>query len=251
MPRPHGLLKLILGPILLLEGLWVRFKTPVLPEAEGPRSGRLGTGPALRLLVVGDSSAAGVGAVSQSQALLGHLTQSLARHYTVQYRLVAQTGATTRDTLKVLADRTAESWDAIVTALGVNDLTGQRDKTAWLADQQRLIDLLRAQFNPHVILISSLPPMHRFPALPQPLRWHLGNGARRFNTALEELSSANAALFLPLDFSMRPDQMASDGFHPGPDIYAAWGRRAAGRIHEGLQMNAGANIGFWSGFPPN
>ena len=248
---PHSSWKIILGPILLLQGLWVRIKTPVLPEAEGPRSGRIGTGPALRLLVVGDSSAAGVGAASQSQALLGHLTQSLALHYTVQYRLVAQTGATTRDTLKVLADRTAESWDAIVTALGVNDLTGQRDKTAWRADQQRLIDLLRVRFNPHVILISSLPPMHRFPALPQPLRWHLGNGAQRFNMALEELSSANAALFLPLDFSMRSDQMASDGFHPGPDIYAEWGRRAAGRIREGLQMKAGADMVFGPGFPPN
>ena len=248
---PPILWKVILGPILLLQGLWVRVKTPILPEAEGSRSGRIGTGPTLRLLVVGDSSAAGVGAASQSQALLGHLARSLAHHYTVQYRLVAQTGATTRDTLMVLANRTAESWDAIVTALGVNDLTGQRNKAAWLVDQQRLIDLLRSRFNPHVILISSLPPMHRFPALPQPLRWHLGNGARRFNAALEALSSANAILFLPLDFSMRPDQMASDGFHPGPEIYAEWGRRAASRIREGLQMNAGADMAFWQGIPPN
>ncbi|MDJ0667293.1 MAG: SGNH/GDSL hydrolase family protein [Desulfobacterales bacterium] len=244
--------KVILGPMLLLQGLWVRVKTPILPEAEGPRTGRSGAGPCLRLLVVGDSSAAGVGAASQAQALLGYLTQYLARHYTVQYRLVAQTGATTRDALKVLAAMATEPQDVVLTALGVNDLTGQRKMTAWLADQQRLIDLLRVKFNPQVILISSLPPMHRFPALPQPLRWHLGKGARIFNAALEELSSANAALFLPLDFSMQPEQMATDGFHPGPDIYAEWGRRAAARIRQGLATNtAVTEPSLWGGMPPN
>lgn len=243
---------LLLGPLLLTQGLWVRARTPILPEAAGPRSGRIGTGPDLRLLVVGDSAAAGVGASSQSKALLGHLTQGLARSYAVQFRLMAQTGATTRDTLTVLADMTAEPHDVVVTALGVNDLTAQRRKTDWLADQQRLIDLLRTKFKPRVILFSGLPPVHRFPALPQPLRWHLGAGARTFNAALEKLSSANAALFLPLDFSMETDQMAPDGFHPGPDIYAEWGRRAAARIREGLRTKAAtADRSFWRGTPPN
>ena len=249
---PHFILKVILGPILLLQGLWVRFKTPVLPEAEGPRAGRAGAGPALRLLVVGDSSAAGVGAATQSQSLLGHLTQGLARRFDVRFRLMAQTGATTREALKALDAMASERWDVVVTALGVNDLTGQRHKTDWLADQQRLIDLLRSKFDPCVILISSLPPVHRFPALPQPLRWHLGKGAQRFNIALENLSSANAALFLPLDFDMRADQMAPDGFHPGPDIYAEWGRRAAARICADLETNvAAAGRCLWRGMPPN
>ncbi len=230
----------MLGPVLLMQGLWVRIKTPVLPEAEGPRMGHTGAGPALRLLLVGDSSAAGVGADRQSQALLGHLTQRLARWHAVQYRLLAQTGATTRDTLKVLDDLASERWDVVVTSLGVNDLTGQRNRTDWLADQQRLIDLLHAKFDPCVILISGLPPVHRFPALPQPLRWHLGRGAQKFDTALKRLTGANAVLFLPLDFGMRADQMAPDGFHPGPEIYAEWGRRAAARIGEGLEYQAAA-----------
>jgi lysophospholipase L1-like esterase len=246
------LLKILLGPVLLMQGLWVRIKTPVLPEAEGPRTGLAGTGPALRLLVVGDSSAAGVGAALQSQALLGQLAQRLARCHAVQYRLLAQTGATTRGTLEVLGDMASERWDVVVTALGVNDLTAQRKKTDWLVDQQHLIDLLRAKFDPYLILISGLPPVHRFPALPQPLRWHLGNGAQRFNAALENLSFANAALFLPLNFEMQTDQMAPDGFHPGPAIYAEWGRRAAARIGEDLEANtASVRRSVESGMPPN
>jgi hypothetical protein len=32
--------------------------------------------------------------------------------------------------------------------------------------------------------LSGLPPMHRFPALPQPLRWYIGSRARDFDRAL-------------------------------------------------------------------
>ena len=44
-----------------------------LPEAEGPRAGSAGEGPALRLLILGDSSAAGVGTTHQEEALLGQM----------------------------------------------------------------------------------------------------------------------------------------------------------------------------------
>ena len=129
--RPPLLLKAALGPALLLQGLWVRMRTPRLPEANGPRRGQTGAGPRLRLLVLGDSSAAGVGVASQSEALLGQLTRALGCRYTVAYRLEARTGATTADALEILAHQGIGSFDVVVTALGVNDLTAGRKKTAW------------------------------------------------------------------------------------------------------------------------
>ena len=238
--RPPFLLKAVLGPTLLLQGLWVRMRTPRLPEADGPRRGQTGTGPRLRLLILGDSSAAGVGVASQSEALLGQLTRALGCHYTVAYRLEARTGATTADALDTLVRPGMGPFDVVVTALGVNDLTAGRKIPAWLADQKCLIDRLHARLKPRVILISGLPPVHLFPALPQPLRWYLGNGARGFSSALEALAKANGALFLPLDFSLDIPQMATDGFHPGRGVYREWGRRAAAGIHAhlGAQMTA-------------
>ncbi len=238
--RPPLFLKAMLGPALLLQGLWVRMRTPRLPEADGPRRGQTGAGPRLRLLVLGDSSAAGVGVASQSEALLGQLTRALGRHYTVAYRLEARTGATTADALDTLDRQNMAPSDVVVTALGVNDLTAGREIRAWLADQKRLIDGLHARLKPRVILISGLPPVHLFPALPQPLRWYLGNGALAYNTALEALAEANGALFLPLDFSLDISQMATDGFHPGRGVYREWGRRAAAGIHARLNTQMAA-----------
>ncbi len=57
----HALVTAALAPLLLWQGRHVRRVTPRLPEAAGPRAGTTGHGPPLRLLVLGDSAAAGVG----------------------------------------------------------------------------------------------------------------------------------------------------------------------------------------------
>ena len=49
-----------------------------LPEAEGAREGRVGEGERLALLIVGDSSAVGVGVPTQEHALARHLAATLA-----------------------------------------------------------------------------------------------------------------------------------------------------------------------------
>ncbi len=77
----HLAATIALGPLLLLQGRHVRRVTPVLPEPPGPRQGRSGAGPALRLLILGDSAAAGVGASTQGEALSGQLVQTLARRF--------------------------------------------------------------------------------------------------------------------------------------------------------------------------
>ncbi len=247
---PGPMLKVVLGPVLLLQGLWVRLRTPRLPEAQGPRRGRTGAGPQLRLLVLGDSSAAGVGVASQSEALLGQLTQALGRFFTVHYRLEARTGVTTAEAIDSLARQDIAPADAVVTALGVNDLTAGRNLSAWLDDQKRLIEFLRARMRPRVIMLSGLPPVHRFPALPEPLRWYLGVGAQAYNTALEELARRNGVLFLPLDFSMDVSLMAADGFHPGRGIYHGWARRAADGLQAALTADGhGASGAFETAAP--
>ncbi|MBR9985415.1 MAG: hypothetical protein KFF68_05850 [Desulfosarcina sp.] len=68
----------LLVPILLAQGLWVRQSVPKLAEAKGPREGVAGSGKPIRILVAGDSSAAGVGAPVQSKALMGCLLSRMA-----------------------------------------------------------------------------------------------------------------------------------------------------------------------------
>ncbi len=64
----------LLSPVVLMQALWVRKKTTVLPEPEGERVLASVEGsllPLTNLLVVGDSAAAGVGTLTQQGALTG------------------------------------------------------------------------------------------------------------------------------------------------------------------------------------
>lgn len=226
-----ALAKWTLGPLLLAQGRRVRRVTPVLPEPPGPREGKAGEGPLLRLLVLGDSAGAGVGAGSQEEALTGRLVAGLRGRYRVRYRLVARTGATTASTLRLLERAEPFAVDAAVTSLGVNDVTGDVGVARFLALQARLHALLRERFGARLVLASGLPPMDRFPALPQPLRWYLGARARELDRALAAaLPDGRGAEYLAVAGELDAAHMAADGFHPGPAVYAAWGAAAAGRI---------------------
>ena len=239
MSLRHTVATIALGPVLLAQGKRVRREVPILPEPDGEREGAIGSGPELRLLVLGDSAAAGVGTDTQDRALAGQLAVSLAPTFHLRWKLLAFTGATTRDILRRLAQEPATGFDVVVTSLGVNDVTGRLPLATWRRQQLVLIDRLREQFGSGHIILSALPPMHRFPALPQPLRWYVGARARDFNRVLAGLARERPGCdYLELDHgTMDVSAMASDGFHPGPPLYALWAREAARRIADHKKEN--------------
>jgi len=227
----HHLATVGLGPILVAQGLWARWRTPRLPEAAGPRRGASGQGAVLRLLILGDSAAAGVGASDQGQALSGQLATALAPRYRVEWQLAARTGATTMSTLGQLALMGAVQFDVAVTSLGVNDVVSAVGLATWRREQRQLRAVLRESFGVRQLIVSGLPPMSVFPALPQPLRWYLGRRARQFDSVLaEDLVGEDDVAFLPLDFACDVQLMATDGYHPGPAGYRAWAQRVAALV---------------------
>lgn len=238
MSLRHLLATIALGPVLLAQGRHVRRAVPVLPEPDGPREGEAGSGKALRLLVLGDSAAAGVGARTQDEALSGQLAVALAPTFRLRWKLLAFTGATTADMLQRLRAEPAAQFDAVVTSLGVNDVTGRVSLAAWRRAQQELIAVLQSRFGVRHILLSGLPPMHRFPALPQPLRWYVGSRARDFDRVLARVAASRPGCeFLALGHEMMDaSAMAGDGFHPGPPIYALWAREATRRIVQRMEQ---------------
>ena len=226
-----NLLFICLSPILLLQGLWVRKKVPRLPEAEGVREGVTGNGIELRLLVVGDSSAAGVGVPVQSQALTGQLVSQLSSDYKVHWKLIAQTGWSTSELRKCLYSAQRCRYDVVLTATGINDITSSHSIGRCVFEQKELVELLREKYAVRHILISGMPPVHRFPSLPEPLRAYLGDRAKRLDDELKSwVQHQKDCDYIRLDFPIGTDYMASDGFHPGPGIYTIWGEVASDRI---------------------
>lgn len=226
-------LKLLLSPLLLWQGLRVRKHALILPEPIGPRFGVDGNGPPLSLLILGDSSAAGVGVPTQEMALTGQLLGELAPFFTVTWDLTARTGATTATTLERLKRLDPRDYDAVVLAIGVNDITRSVPLNRWRSVHGKLFDLLQSKFKAKRIYTSDLPPMGQFPALPQPLRGIIGMTARRYDAAMARYQATRPEITrLQMDLPMDPALMAKDGFHPGAAVYTQWAQALASHIRE-------------------
>ncbi len=224
---------LALAPLLFAQGVYVRRVTPRLPEAPGERSGVSGGGPALKLLILGDSAAAGVGASSQATALAGRLAEELMADFSVSWQLHAESGVTTNDLVGRLAGLAGGRFDVAVVSIGVNDVITGRRTRQWTAALVSLLDLLKSGFGVRRVLLSALPPMHRFTALPQPLRWCVGLRARRFNDELVRFAGGDGrCAVVSLNYPRDPSFLAPDGFHPGEPAYRHWAAAVAASVRQ-------------------
>ena len=226
-------LELVLSPLLVAQALVTRARMPRLPEAEGPRQGEVGQGPVLRLLVAGDSSAAGVGVGTQQQALAGPMARHLAQAVGVRvhWQLVARSGLTTQQTLQWLRDEPPAPADVAVVVTGVNDIVERIPVARAVAARDAAATWLREVHGVRHVVFAPLPPVHRFPGLPQPLRWAAGSEARRHNAALARWAGTRGDVScVDMDMSLEADAMASDGFHPGAPVYRYCAEAIAGHI---------------------
>lgn len=222
---------LLIGPFMFAQGMLVRKYAAELPEAEGPRSGVVGAGAPLRLLVLGDSSAAGVGVKTQDEAIVGHLTNQLADRFQVTWQLLAKTGATTKSHTQALIEQVEGRFDAAMICLGVNDVTHGVNMKAWLKQQAALYEVLEQRFGVREIYVSGVPPIKYFPLLPQPLKWFLGRRADRFDHWLADMiAQRNNTHHIPIAFPNDSSLMASDGYHPKAGVYKEWAGWVAEKI---------------------
>jgi lysophospholipase L1-like esterase len=220
--------KIALAPLLVAQAVHTRRRAPVLPEAAGSREGSAGRGkgPPVRVLVAGDSSAAGVGVAHQDQAVVGHLVRTLTAHCPgpIEWRLCARTGLTTRALLELLRSAPPPPADVAVVVTGVNDVIDQVPVRRALAHRAALADWLLGQGLARHVAFAPLPPMHQFPLLPEPLRSVVGADARRHDQALARWAATRQDVSVArIAVALTPEAMASDGFHPGEPVYRACG----------------------------
>jgi len=204
------LVDVLLVPVLIVEGLHVRRVTPRLPEA-ATRSGEVpGDGPVLRIGVFGDSVAAGIGVADNADGLAGsvadELVRTTGRH--VQWQVAARGGVSSKSAFP-LVEKLGEV-DVVFVSLGINDLLEFRGLRAWRRDLTAVVRAL-----PGRVVLAGMPPLHRFPSLPQPLRWVFAARARRMDAVLGAVAAATGAAHAPVPaLDVTAEFFAADRFHP-------------------------------------
>jgi lysophospholipase L1-like esterase len=236
------LIKPVLAPMLIAQAKRLRRVALELPEPGGERHGVARSPdaarglPALSILIAGDSSAAGVGAATQAEALAPQLAAALAQRIgsDVCWHLFAQTGLTSAGVLELLRAKSLPSADAAVVIVGVNDISNNVAIGHALRARNRIVRLLQQRTGVGHVLFPGLPAVERFPLLPQPLAWYGGAEARRSNSMQARWAAhprrASLVSHLPMDGFTHPQLMAEDGFHPSPVLYSMVAAHFAGHL---------------------
>ncbi len=213
--------KLMLTPVLVAQALRTRSRMPRLPEAAGERQGSVGRGPRLRLLIVGDSSAAGVGVVHQRNALAGQLPALLAEAgYRVDWHLIAQSGLSTAGSLNLLQRQPRQHYELAVVVTGVNDVVEQVPSHHAVSAREALANHCRNALGVQHVVFAPLPPVHEMHGLPQPLRWVAGADARRHARARQRWAPTRSPVSrVEAPMKLNRGGPARDGFHPGEPVY--------------------------------
>jgi lysophospholipase L1-like esterase len=218
------------SPVLAVQGRRLRRDTPRLADAAAPWSGTLDGPDPIRLLLLGDSTVAGVGVESQLDGLPGHLSRAL--HDTlgrgVEWTAIGENGATSRDLLERFVDEATERpYDLVFLSVGANDALGIRSRAAFGRDIRSLLARLRAASPDAVLVMSSLPAFFRFVLLPNPLRFHLYLHSQSLEAEARRIVAATPGAHMsPPPPPYTEGFFASDLFHPSGVGYRDWARFA-------------------------
>lgn len=215
-----------LMPFAAPQGLRLKRTAPRFAPAPGPREGRVGEGPPLHLLAVGDSVIDGVGCPSVDQALAGHVARQLAEVFDrqVRWRALGRTGACARELGETLLPQVPSApWDLVLVSVGVNDVSGLTRSATFEHRLAHLVDGLRERAPHAVVLLCGLPRMQHFPLLPQPLRFAAGLRAETLDALAAKVAARRpGVLHEPTTYVPRHDEFAPDGYHANAATQGAW-----------------------------
>lgn len=185
-------------------------------------------GEPLRFVVLGDSTAAGLGAGSPEHAYATVLSERLGHEgYRVELIAHGVSGARVRDVAEEQAQLAVEAEpDLVFVGIGANDSTHLTS----LADVERYMDaaLTRLTATGATVVVAG-PPDMRAHAWLEPLRSIVGWRGRQVADRIERVALSHGLLTVPLAeragpyFAAHPeDAYGADNFHPGPGGYRAW-----------------------------
>lgn len=223
------------APVLLPQGRRLRRNTPRLPDAPLPWHGQIDASGSrdestasrpLHLLVIGDSTAAGVGVDHAELGLGGRLAEALAERTgrAVHWRAAGRNGATARDLVRhYLKPALAEPIDLIFLTVGANDALALRSTRAFRRDIRHILERTFAAHPNAALLMSSLPAFFRFELLPDPLRRSLYRHSQSLEREARLLVDAHPRAHMsPPPPPYTDGFFASDDFHPSAIGYQDW-----------------------------
>ncbi len=221
-----GIALLPFAPFLYLQGQRTRRKVGVLPGAGGGTTGRAGNGDAVvKLLVIGESTVAGLGARTHEAALTGQFASRLSERLrkAVRWTVIGKNGVTARRTIEELVPQIpVEKFDYILIGLGGNDVMKLSSPRKWRRDMTELIGILREENREARIFLTNCPLIKVSPAIPQPIKFILWELSKLHDANIRQFTAGMENVFYYHQPRSVGEGFFADGIHPSEKGYAEW-----------------------------
>lgn len=238
------LLALPVFPVMYVQAKKLKRDFPRLPDAKNPQGKTEGVDP-MRVLMLGESSIAGVGVDDHEQSISGQLSNELSQltGRSIDWQVVAQSGYTAQQvTEKLVPNIPNQSFDLIIVGLGGNDTFKIHTPWFWKKSMRALTSALHQKHPEAQVVITYMPPVHTFIAFSPLIRFFLGNLTILLGREMKRLAKDSDYLHY-FDYVVLieewfrkgetndPSAFFSDGVHPSALTYMLWGQDTARFIH--------------------
>jgi lysophospholipase L1-like esterase len=214
------------GPLLLgVEVLMARRgqQPPPVPAGVDACVGCEGSGAPLRVVWLGDSTAAGVGA-THAEGVLGRQV-AVRLGGPVDVRVLARSGDVVADVVADQLPRVPHDAEVVFVSVGANDVTHLTPSRTFSSSYRKLLAGLPPQAS---VVLLGIPDVGSPPRLAQPLRAVAGWRGRALDGQISALAQQTSATYVDIARATGPafrrdrSLFAVDGYHPGEAGYALW-----------------------------
>lgn len=212
--------------VLLIEVQLARTGPQLPDERPLQHDGRVGgPGPALQMVWLGDSTAAGVGASEADLALPRRVARALGRP--VDVTSLAVSGARVADVVADQLPAVAElDPDVALVSIGANDVVHLTSTGRFRSTYEELV---AAMPDGVLLVLLGVPDMGAPPRMAQPLRALTGARGRQLEVVSQSVAAEAGAVYVDIAAAtgptMRSDTgryFAADRYHPSDHGYGLW-----------------------------
>jgi lysophospholipase L1-like esterase len=213
--------------LIIAEAVIARARPYLAPDSAPPLDGVFGDSAdaPLRLAIIGDSTAAGIGVTETIDTVGAQLAAAIAAHHRVVLTSVAIAGSRTGDLGPQVSRALLGRPDVVVMLIGANDATHVTPLARVQVQQAEAVARLRAEGV--AVVVGTCPDMgarNFLPPLRQLVAWQGRRVAKVQDIAVREAGGDVVPLGLICgpQFRADPDALSADGFHPSALGYRLW-----------------------------
>jgi lysophospholipase L1-like esterase len=168
------------------------------------------------VVLLGESTVAGIGASSASQTLAGNFFRIFGDSY--QIETIGKKGLRVKEAFSLYLNhkksRSTKS-EGVILFLGANDCFLLTSPQVFKRELESLIQQIQVATDAKWIYLAAIPPVHLFPAFSEQMRSFLDLQRKYLQSEMEAIAAKTPkVIFHPIPMDLQPEFFSADGVHP-------------------------------------